>query len=137
MDMYTRFAKKYGSKDDVILPPADDNGELPKIPKLKPVSENIHEVDQGAMNRMFQRGPFRTPGKQESDRSFEEGFEKGLEEGEEEVPEDLDPNRDTEIMGIQSPLDQEAFPEPDKKANRLSRNEIVKLCDVFYNLATS
>lgn len=125
--MYSRFAKKYGSKEDVMLPPPGEEVEEVVVPKNSNLPEIKHDPE--AMKRMFFKQPARPrdtivdPEPWDSeDNSFEEGFEAGLEaeEGGETTPDPLM----TEVM-------------PGIKSARYSRHDLITLCNVFYDLATS
>jgi len=124
MDMYSRFAKKYGSQEDLMLPPPLEGVEEVVMPKSSKLPEIKHDPE--AMKRMFTKQPAKPrdtlidPEPWDSeDNSFEEGFEAGK-EFEEEAPDPLI----TEIM-------------PGMKPASLSCHDLIKLCNVFYDLATS
>ena len=124
--MYSRFAKKYGSEREVIIPPPAEDSEEVVIPKNSNLPDIKHSPE--AMRHMFSKQPSKpndTPVDIEpwvsEDNSFEEGFEAGLEAEEDQSITD---HFDTEIA-------------PGIKSARVSRNDLIKLCDVFYDLATS
>lgn len=146
MNMFDRFAKKYGSEKDVILPPPPGEDEKieeitfpkhTKLPEIKPeplaMMNSLYKERSKPKDTDLYTDPALTeimPGKRteefsgledspdEDDDSFEEGFEAGLGVDMSEMP----PSRITQIMpGIRA---------------KLSRNAIIKLCDVYYDIAT-
>ena len=122
--MYERFAKKYGSLADE----EDDSFEqgMESDPTVSDAPDPLFtEVVPGPKDKIEETKIPQLPPlpsfedtEEEDDDSFEQG------------------------MGTDFP-DEESFPStftpmiPGKRGNRLSNNEIVKLCDYFYDLATS
>jgi hypothetical protein len=125
MNMYERFAKKYGSLADEEDDDSFEQG-MESDPSVSDAPDPLFtEVVPGPRGKVEEVKIPQLPPlpsfedtEEEDDDSFEQGMGTDFPD-EESIPSTLTPMI------------------PGKRGKRLSNNQIVKLCDYFYDLATS
>jgi hypothetical protein len=126
MNMYERFAKKYGSLADEEDDDSFEQGMNTEFSDLPDVTDPLFtKVVPGPKDKLedvnIPKAP-KLPSFEDTEEEDDDSFEQG--------------------MGTDFPDDMESIPSTytpvvPKLGKRLSRNQIVKLCDYYFDLATS